>query len=116
MYQRMVEAQTVAEVRALRQEIEDRFGTPPEEALHLLTWLQIKALALRAHVSSVVTTDDEFVIRQPVMDQMARERLRRRFGRDPTVRIGPQFVRLDRQALGANWVEKLSNLLELLGT
>lgn len=116
MYQRMVEAQTVAEVRALRQEIEDRFGTPPEEALHLLTWLQIKALALRAHVSSVVTTDDEFVIRQPVMDQMARERLRRRFGRDATVRIGPQFVRLNRQALGANWVEKLTNLLELLGT
>ena len=50
------------------------------------------------------------------MDQMARERLRRRFGRDATVRIGPQFVRLNRQALGANWVEKLTNLLELLGT
>ena len=114
MYQRMTEAQTVEEVRELRQELHDRFGKPPEAALHLLTWLQIKALALQAGVSSVVASGDEFVIRLPVLESARRERLRRRFLRDQTVRVGPQFVRLDRRALNGAWSEKLMGVLEAL--
>ncbi|MGQ9926267.1 MAG: transcription-repair coupling factor [Chloroflexaceae bacterium] len=114
MYQRMTEAQTVEEVRELRQELHDRFGKPPEAALHLLTWLQIKALALQAGVSSVVASGDEFVIRLPVLENARRERLRRRFLRDRTVRVGPQFVRLDRRALNGAWSEKLMGVLEAL--
>ncbi|NTU79117.1 MAG: transcription-repair coupling factor, partial [Chloroflexales bacterium] len=115
MYQRMVEAQTVEEVRELRKELQDRFGPPPEEAMHLLTWLQIKALALQAGVSSVVTAGDEFVIRLPILEPQARERLRRRFGRDDSVKMGPQFVRLNRRALDGAWSEKLMGVLEVLG-
>jgi transcription-repair coupling factor (superfamily II helicase) len=115
VYQRMVEAQTVQEVKELRQELQDRFGAPPEEALHLLTWLQIKALALQAGVSSVVTTGDEFVIRLPILEAGQRERLRRRYHRDPSVKVGPQFVRLDRRALDGAWGEKLMGVLEVLG-
>ena len=114
VYQRMVEAQMVEEVRELRKELQDRFGPPPEEALHLLIWLQIKALALQAGVSSVVTAGDEFVIRLPILEAQARERLRRRFGRDRSVKVGPQFVRLDRRALGGTWSEKLMSVLEVL--
>jgi len=115
MYQRMVEAQTVEEVRKLRQELAERFGPKiPDPALQLLTWLQIKALALQAGVSSVVTVGDEFVIRLPIVDQPQRERLRRRFGRDASVRIGPQFVRLDRRALDGTWSDKLMGVLEVL--
>ncbi len=115
VYQRMVEAQTVAEVRELRQELQDRFGKLPETAANLLTWLHIKALALDAGVGSVITTDSEFIVRLPIIDQTARERLRRRFGRDAAVKIGPQFVRLDRRALNSAWVEKLLSVLEVLG-
>ncbi len=114
MYQRMVEAQTVEEVKELRTELQDRFGPPPQEALHLLTWLQIKALALQAGVSSVVASPSEFVIRLPILEAPARERLRRRFGRDTMVKVGPQFVRLDRRALDEAWVEKLMGVLEVL--
>ncbi len=114
MYQRMTEAQTVEQVRELRQELHDRFGRPPEAALHLLTWLQIKALALQAGVSSVVTAGDEFVIRLPILEGSQRERLRRRYMRDQAVKIGPQFVRLDRRALDDAWSEKLMGLLEVL--
>ena len=115
VYQRMVEAQTVAEVRELRKELQDRFGPPPEAALHLLTWLQIKALALQAGVSSVVTTGNEFVLRLPILEPQRRERLRRHFGRDGSVKVGPQFVRLDRHVLGGAWSEKLLRVLEVLG-
>jgi transcription-repair coupling factor (superfamily II helicase) len=114
MYQRMVEAETLDEVRGLRQELQDRFGDPPTPALHLLTWLQIKALALQAGVSAVTTAADEFVIRLPILDATARERLRRRYGRDATVKVGPQFVRLDRRALATGWSEKIMGILEVL--
>lgn len=115
VYQRMVEATDPQEIQAMRTELRDRFGELPDPASALLTWLLLKALALGAGVSSVVTTDDEFIIRLPVMDNRTRERLRRRFGRDQTVRVGPQFVRLDRRALGEGWAEKLIGVLDLLG-
>nr|MCU0492552.1 DEAD/DEAH box helicase [Chloroflexaceae bacterium] len=114
VYLRMVEAQEPDEVRALRQELRDRFGEPPPPALHLLTWLQIKALALEAGVTSVITTNEEFVVRLPIVDATTRERLRRRFGRDATVKVGPQFIRLDRRALRDDWVDKLVTVLEVL--
>ena len=94
VYQHMAEAQTPRAVRELRQELRDRFGEPPEPALNLMTWLQIKSQALAAGVNSIVTTPEEFIVRLPEGSPMDREKLRRRFGRDPSVRVGPQFVRL----------------------
>ncbi|MEO7909633.1 MAG: TRCF domain-containing protein, partial [Roseiflexaceae bacterium] len=115
VYQHMAEAQTPREVRELRQELRDRFGEPPEPALNLMTWLQIKSHALAAGVNSIVTTPEEFIVRLPEGSPMDREKLRRRFGRDPSVRVGPQFVRLDRRSLGdAPWLEALTNVLETL--
>ncbi|NTW01020.1 MAG: transcription-repair coupling factor, partial [Oscillochloris sp.] len=114
MYQRMVAAEQLDEVRALRQELQDRFGLPPLPAMHLLTWLQIKAMALQAGVSSVTTTGAEFVIRLPILEVSARERLRRRYGRDTSVKIGPQFIRLDRRSVGDTWSDKLIGVLEVL--
>jgi transcription-repair coupling factor (superfamily II helicase) len=115
VYQHMAEAQTPQAVRELRQELRDRFGEPPEPALNLMTWLQIKSHALAAGVNSIVTTPEEFIVRLPEGSPMDREKLRRRFGRDPSVRVGPQFVRLDRRSLGnAPWLEALTNVLETL--
>jgi transcription-repair coupling factor (superfamily II helicase) len=115
MYQRMVEAQTPEEVRTLRQELRDRFGDMPDPAAHLLTWLHIKALALNAGVRSVTTSDEEFTVQLPIINAQGRERLRRRFGRDHSVKVGPQFVRLNRRAMnGDDWIEKLTGVLEVL--
>jgi transcription-repair coupling factor (superfamily II helicase) len=115
VYQHMAEAQTPRAVRELRQELRDRFGEPPEPALNLMTWLQIKSQALAAGVNSIVTTPEEFIVRLPEGSPMDREKLRRRFGRDPSVRVGPQFVRLDRRSLGDNtWLDALTGVLETL--
>jgi transcription-repair coupling factor (superfamily II helicase) len=114
VYQHMAEAHTPQAVRDLRRELEDRFGKPPEPTEHLLTWLLIKALALQAGVTSIVTTDEEFIVRLPEGGALDREKLRRRFGRDSTVRVGPQFARLDRRSLDGRWVELLTNVLETL--
>jgi transcription-repair coupling factor (superfamily II helicase) len=114
VYQRMGEAQTPSEVRGLRQELRDRFGELPEPAEHLLTWLLIKSLALLANVSSVLTTSEEFIVRLPEAKLLDRDRLRRHFVRDKTIKVGPQFVRLDRRMLGEEWIPKLEELLEVL--
>ena len=115
VYQHMAEAQTPRAVRELRQELRDRFGEPPEPALNLMTWLQIKSQALAAGVNSIVTTPEEFIVRLPEGSPMDREKLRRRFGRDPSVRVGPQFVRLDRRSLGdSTWLDALTGVLETL--
>ncbi|NJO04976.1 MAG: transcription-repair coupling factor [Chloroflexaceae bacterium] len=115
VYQRMAEANTPPEVQALRQELRDRFGELPEPAANLLTWLLIKALALHAGINSVITTDEEFIVRLPTMDTQGRERIKRRFGRDKALRVGPQFLRLDRRELNGNWADKLIGVLDVLG-
>jgi transcription-repair coupling factor (superfamily II helicase) len=119
VYQRMAEAQTPEAVRDLRQELRDRFGELPEPADHLLIWLRIKALALAAGVTSVVTTDAEFIIRLPEGNDQARSRLERRFARARGIRIGPQFVRLDRRVHNAGgdpaWIEVMCDVLAVLG-
>jgi transcription-repair coupling factor (superfamily II helicase) len=114
VYQHMAEAQTPKAVRELRRELIDRFGEPPESTTHLLTWLLIKALALQANVTSIVTTDEEFIIRLPEGSGEERERLRRRFDRDASVKIGPQFARLDRRVVKDEWVIALTGVLETL--
>jgi transcription-repair coupling factor (superfamily II helicase) len=116
VYQRMVDVQSPGDVRGLQRELRDRFGEVPPPAEHLLTWLYIKALALAAGVSSVITTDSEFIVQLPVLDASARERLRQQFGADPGVRVGPQFVRLDRRMLDGAWTEKLASVLDALAS
>jgi transcription-repair coupling factor (superfamily II helicase) len=115
VYQRLAEAHTPTAVRDLRQELRDRFGELPEPAECLLTWLLIKTLALQADVSSIVTTDEEFIVRLPDGSPASRESLRRQFVRDRAVRVGPQFLRLDRRELNGNWVKTLTGVLETLG-
>lgn len=118
VYQRMADVQTVQAVRELRQELRDRFGALPDPAEDLLIWLRIKTLALAAAVTSVVTTEEEFIVRMPEGHEVQRDRLTRRYAREGGVRIGPQFVRLDRRTFNAGgdraWVEALCGVLETL--
>lgn len=118
-YQRMAEAQTPEAVHDLRQELRDRFGELPAPAEQLLIWLRIKALALAAGATSVVTTDEEFIVRLPEGANRQRTRLERRFARTRGIRIGPQFVRIDRRVHNAGgdpaWIEVVCEVLEVLG-
>ncbi|NJO81296.1 MAG: transcription-repair coupling factor [Blastochloris sp.] len=115
VYQRLATAETTAAVRNLHQELRDRFGNLPEPAESLLTWLMIKALALQASVGSIMTTAEEFVVRLPENTPLDRENLRRRFARDRAIRVGPQFLRIDRRELVDDWRIALTGVLETLG-
>jgi transcription-repair coupling factor (superfamily II helicase) len=113
-YQHMAEAQTVAAVRGLRAMLRDRFGKPPEPVENLLTWLTIKSLALQAGVPSVVASEQEYIIKLPDVHDEMHNRLVRRFQRHPFVKIGPQFVRILRRAVGEQWIEQIVQVLEVI--
>ncbi|HZB96484.1 MAG TPA: transcription-repair coupling factor, partial [Herpetosiphonaceae bacterium] len=112
VYQKLAAATTPQELRLLRAELQDRFGPPPEPAEHLLTWLEFKALALRAEVPSIATSEDEIAIRLPEDVHRRRDALLKLM--DEVVRVGPQFIRINRRSAGDTWVARLREVLETL--
>ncbi len=90
----------------------DRFGPPPEPAGNLLTWLELKALAMRAGVPAIATGEDEITVRLPADGPQDRAALLTLM--DEVVRVGPQFIRINRRAAGDTWVERLREVLETL--
>jgi transcription-repair coupling factor (superfamily II helicase) len=113
VYQKLAAATTPQELRLLRAELQDRFGSPPEPAEHLLTWLELKALALRAGVPSIATSEDEIAVRLPEDIHRRRDALLKLM--DEVVRVGPQFIRINRRTAGDTWVSRLREVLETLG-
>jgi transcription-repair coupling factor (superfamily II helicase) len=112
VYQKLAAATSPQELRLLRAELNDRFGKPPEPAEHLLTWLELKAWAIRAGVSSIATSEDEITVRLPEGPVRGRDALLKLM--DETVRVGPQFIRINRRAAGDTWVDRLREALETL--
>jgi hypothetical protein len=78
-------------------------------------WLEFKALALRAGVPSIATGEDEITIRLPANGDVDRNAVQRRFSSEQ-VRVGPQFVRINRRTVKDRWVTLLRGVLEALGT
>ncbi len=113
VYQKLVGAASANDLRNLRAELRDRFGVPPEPAENLLTWLELKALALHAGVPAIATGEDEITIRLPENPKVDRTRLLKMA--DEAVRVGPQFIRINRRAAGDTWVVRLREVLETLG-
>ncbi|HEX6290032.1 MAG TPA: TRCF domain-containing protein, partial [Herpetosiphonaceae bacterium] len=113
VYQKLAQAATTQDILYLRAELRDRFGPIPEPAEHLLLWLQLKVLALRAGVSSISTSDDEITIRLPSSGVIDRAALQRQFGQ--SVRFGPQFARVNRRVVGEQWADTVRGVLEALG-
>ena len=112
VYQHIAEARNARDLRMLRQELQDRFGPPPQPAERLLDLLHIKILALAAGVPSIISDDHEITVRLPAGNDFDRDRLRRSVG--PHVAVGSQLARLDRRALRDEWEPVLRSLLETL--
>jgi transcription-repair coupling factor (superfamily II helicase) len=114
VYQKLVNATSLEQITQLRAELRDRFGPLPEPADQLLLWLELKVLALQAGVPSIATGEDEITVRLPAYGAADRNGLQRRFGNEQ-VRVGPQFVRINRRAVGERWADVLREVLSALG-
>ncbi|GAB4324912.1 MAG: transcription-repair coupling factor [Dehalococcoidia bacterium] len=114
-YQRIAEIDSAEGVARMQEELRDRFGPPPPLVEHLLYVALVKALARRANVESISTTEQLFHIR--VRGGLRPEQRRAVEAlRHPGALIGPNQVRLDRMTLGEDWMQALVRVLRTMGS
>jgi transcription-repair coupling factor (superfamily II helicase) len=65
LYRRMADLRTHAELVALEEEFNDRFGPPPEPVQNLLYQLKVKLMAEQAGLASVNSENGQLVLRYP---------------------------------------------------
>jgi transcription-repair coupling factor (superfamily II helicase) len=108
LYRRMADIGTLAEVDALGEEFNDRFGSLPEAVHHLLYQLKIKLLAERAGLSSVTAEAGQLVLRFPEGEPPADLP-----DLGSSVRVGKVALWIPLAPL-EDWPAELSSILEIL--
>jgi transcription-repair coupling factor (superfamily II helicase) len=110
IYQRIAKMADREDIPILREELEDRFGPPPQEVDNLLLIADLRALAGMANIESVQHTKDSIVLglRSPVGG--ARAPLQQTLG--PSAEVGNQQVHLPMRRLGDEWLSRLTRVLE----
>jgi transcription-repair coupling factor (superfamily II helicase) len=110
IYRRIGGLNTDEAVEAMRDELTDRFGTPPPAVVGMLFQIQVKLLALRLRATAIVQRSGRIEIRLPYLAQISRELLQLRLGRDVRVtRTAVEFP-LEKE----RWQERLLNLMSRL--
>jgi len=111
LYRKLAAITTVDEAQAIRQEITDRFGPPPEPVDNLLTILELKGMAIAMGIPSITVVENDLVVKLSNR-QFARSALYRAYG--STLRLTPNQLRLPIARLGPEWPGKVKDLLVML--
>ena len=113
LYTRMAGVTDPTMVGDLLQELQDRFGGPPESAMNLIYLVQLKAMAMRAGITSIAADGDQIVLQFVDASLIDGNRLRHRFGL--SLMVGRTQVRLNKARLGANWLGVLQDVVDAAG-
>ncbi len=79
LYRRLAEITADAQIEQVAQELEDRFGAPPEEVENLFYLLRLKVAAMQAHLAAIAIEDGRIVIKFGREDSTFGSRLSARF-------------------------------------
>ncbi len=111
LYQRLVKMKEAENLSDMAAELEDRFGSLPEELENLLYLVRLKLLAARAGVVAIAQDGDEISVRfkDKVPGIRLPESLRQHWD---ALKFGHSIVRIDTRPLGETWREALLGLLE----
>jgi transcription-repair coupling factor (superfamily II helicase) len=110
LYQRISGLTTRDGALALEQETRDRFGELPDALANLFALVRVRLAAASAGLASVRLDGDELVL-----TSAGRPFSTRTLPALPSgVRRGPTQLRVDRRALGADWLPPLEALVRLL--
>jgi transcription-repair coupling factor (superfamily II helicase) len=85
IYRRMASLTSIEEIEEIRQELQDRFGTPPEQTENLIYLLRLKVLATDAGVEIVTTDGGKPVIGLGTVAEVKRRRAQGRLPQDVTI-------------------------------
>ena len=110
IYQRIAKTTSRHEIPQLREELQDRFGPPPQEVDNLLVIADLRVLAAMVNIESIIHTDEAIVLtlRAPVGG--AKAPLQQSLG--PSAIVGNQQVHLPLRRLGDEWLTRLTRVLE----
>ncbi len=108
LYRRLANLQTQAQLVALEDEFQDRFGPPPEAVRNLLFQLKIKLLADQAGLASISAENGQFSLRFPNEEPPYPLP-----GLNSTVRVGKTALWMAYNA-APDWEERLVEVLEQL--
>jgi transcription-repair coupling factor (superfamily II helicase) len=121
LYQRMAAADALDAHTDLERELIDRFGTPPPPVRSLLYIVQVRVLTRRAGITTIATEDSggrTIVVLRAADGDDLRARMsaaaRKEIEQGGAVTVGHNQVRLDIDALGDEWRERLVAVLGAL--
>jgi transcription-repair coupling factor (superfamily II helicase) len=107
IYRRIGGLSTLEEVRAMRDELIDRFGALPTAVEGMLYQIEVKLLAQGANASAVLSRDGRIEIRLPYLVEVNRNQLAIQLGAD--VRVTRVAVEI--QPVASQWRERLLEVL-----
>ena len=111
LYQRIAGLTTLEEAGDLERESRDRFGPPPPALERLQALVRLRLLARAAQVVAVREQGREIIITASEEHRFAGRRLT---ALPASVRRGRTHLRVERAALGDEWLRSLESLLSLL--
>ena len=109
LYRRLATLTAQDQLRPFEEELRDRFGPVPEPVKNLLAQADIKLLAERAQVSTVVLRGDRLTVKGAQRILFDRVALYKRFGM--TSRIDDNILRVDASALEPDWLHAIRDIL-----
>ena len=113
LYRRMATLTSLAEVEAMGQELEDRFGKLPEPVLNLLYQLKLKLLCHAAGVQALGRESGQIVIKATSLEEVDRQGLQRRL--NTGTRIGRRQIWIPLHPDETVWKAEVEQALVQLG-
>jgi transcription-repair coupling factor (superfamily II helicase) len=109
-YRTIAELRTLEDLSALRDELRDRYGPPPEPVRNLLYGVEVKLRALRAGAAEVRVRGPELrVVLGRDITPLERQSLARAF---PRLQHGQRQLRVAMTDLRGDWRDALTRLLD----
>jgi transcription-repair coupling factor (superfamily II helicase) len=112
LYRRMALLTDLASIDEMAAELADRFGPIPDPVHNLLYQLRIKALAMAAGATAVISDTGQIQIRLPYLNETNRFSLQRQLGAG--VRVSRSAVWLSLNVATHDWQVNLVQILERL--
>jgi transcription-repair coupling factor (superfamily II helicase) len=111
LYQRFSAVEDDGQLSSLVSELEDRFGSLPEPAQHLVYLTSLRLRAAEASVEAVAATHDEIIVKFDRLPPLNVDQLARKAG--VALKRGSNQLRFARGP-GAGWMERLYSLVAAL--
>jgi transcription-repair coupling factor (superfamily II helicase) len=112
LYRRIAELRAIEELSALRDELRDRYGPPPDPVRNLLYGVEVKLRAVAAGATEVRARGPE--LRLVLVNELTPERRSALVRVFPRVQIGQRQIRLSILDTRGDWRDALTRMLDLV--